>query len=220
MRLSVRNIEGKGVGRIDVRDDVFGAPANPALVHQVVVGHRANARQGTADTKTRARVSGGGRKPRPQKGTGSARAGSTSSPIWRGGGVVFGPHPRSYGHRTPKRMRRMSIVSVLSDKVRDGELIVVDELALEEARTKDLVAVLDALGARVPTLLVADHADRALLRAARNIQRVKTLPPALLNTLDLLNNRTIVMTVGAARKAEETFGGARRRRRGQVRAAA
>jgi large subunit ribosomal protein L4 len=117
-------------------------------------------------------------------------------------------------------MRRLSTVSTLSDKVREGDLILVDELALEQPKTRDLVAVLDALGARVPTLLVADHADSALLQAARNIQRIKTLPPTLLNTLDLLNHRTVVMTVGAARKAEETFAGARRRRRGQAREAA
>jgi len=218
--LLVRNIEGKGVGRIEVRDDVFDAPANPALVHQVVVGQLANARQGTADTKTRGQVSGGGRKPRPQKGSGNARAGSTTSPVWRGGGVVFGPHPRSYRHHTPKRMRRLSTVSMLSDKVREGELIVVDELALEHPRTKDLIAVLDALGTRVPALLVAADADLALLRAARNIQRTKTLPASLLNTLDLLNHRSVVMTVGAVRKAEEILGGARRRRRRQLRVAA
>jgi len=219
VRLSVRNIEGKGVGRIDVRDDVFDAPANQALVHQVVVGQLANVRQGTADTKTRGRVSGGGAKPRPQKGTGRARAGTTSSPVWRGGGVVFGPHPRSYRHHTPKRMRRLSIVSALSDKVREGGLVVVDALDVAP-KTSELLVVLDALDASAPALLIADGADPAVLRASRNIRRIKTLPAALLNTLDLLNYRKVVMTVEAVRTAEALWGGVRRRRRGQTRATA
>ena len=121
VEVKVRNVQGQVVDSIEVRDDVFGVAMNQALVHQVMVGQLANARQGTASTKTRAHVSGGGAKPRPQKGTGRARQGSIRSPQFRGGGVVFGPHPRSYRHRTPKRMRRMSLVAVLSDKVREDQ---------------------------------------------------------------------------------------------------
>jgi len=213
VNLWVKNTQGESVGRIEVRDDVFQVPANPALVHQVVVGQLANARQGTASTKTRAQVSGGGRKPRPQKGTGSARVGSIRNPVWRGGGVAFGPHPRSYRHRTPKRMRRLSLVAVLSDKVRDGDLVVVDELTLEQAKTSELLGILGALDAGVPAMLVAAEPDKSVLRAARNIRRLKALPVSLLNTLDLLNHRKVVITVDAVRKAEEMWGGARRRRR-------
>jgi len=213
VKLWIKNTHGESVGRIEVRDDVFRVPANPALVHQVVVGQLANARQGTASTKTRAQVSGGGRKPRPQKGTGSARVGSTRNPVWRGGGVTFGPHPRSYRHRTPKRMRRLSLVAVLSDKVRDGDLVVVDELTLEQAKTSELLGMLDVLDAGAPAMLVAAEPDKSVVTAARNIKRLKTLPVSLLNTLDLLNHRKVVITVDAVRKAEEIWGGARRRRR-------
>jgi len=213
VKLWVKNTEGESVGRIEVRDDVFRVPANPALVHQVLVGQLANARQGTASTKTRAQVSGGGRKPRPQKGTGSARVGSSRNPVWKGGGVAFGPHPRSYRHRTPKRMRRMSMVAVLSDKVRDGDLIVVDVLTLEQAKTGELLGMLDALDAGAPAMIAAAELDKSLLRAASNIKRLKMLPVSLLNTLDLLNHQKLVITVDAVRKVEEIWGGARRRRR-------
>ena len=213
MKLWVKNTTGDSVGRIEVREDVFGAPANPALVHQVLVGQLANARQGTVGSKTRAQVSGGGRKPRPQKGTGRARVGSSRNPTWTGGGVAFGPHPRSYRQNTPKRMRRLSMVSVLSDKVRDGDLVVVDELKVEEGKTSEMLVILDALGAGAPVMLVAAELDISVLRATKNIKRLKSLPVSLLNTLDLLNHRKVVITVDAVRKAEEIWGGARRRRR-------
>ena len=221
MRISVKNIYGKGVGHIEVKDDVFNAPPNSALVLQVLVGQRANARQGTADTKTRAQVSGGGRKPHPQKGTGRARAGSNTSPIWRGGGVIFGPHPRSYRQRTPKRMRRMSTVSVISNKLRDGELIVVDGFIDDQSKTKDLVSVLDGLiRSRTSTLIVADDNEGGFVRSARNIPKTKTLPATLINTLDLVNHRNVVMTVNAVRKFEELFGGVRRRKHNKAGTAA
>ena len=207
MRLPLRNTTGKSAGSIQARDDVFGVPMNTALVHQVVVGQLANARQGTASTNTRAQVSGGGRKPRPQKGMGLARAGSTRSPVWRGGGVAFGPSPRSYRHRTPKRMRRASLVAALSEKVRQGELVVLKQLTLERPATKEMVRVLQALGVGPSVLLVADGADSAVLRAAQNIPRLKMIPGPLLNTLDLLNHRTVIMTVDAVRKAEELWAG-------------
>jgi large subunit ribosomal protein L4 len=220
VKLTVQNIKGGTVRRIDVRDDVFDAPPNKALVHQVTVGQLANLRQGTAETKTRGNVSGGGRKPRPQKGTGSARAGSIRSPIWKGGGVVFGPHPRSYRQRTPKRMRRLALLSVLSDKVRDGELVVLDSFALEEARTAEMAEVLGALDATSSVLLVVDGSDQGALAASRNIKKLKTLPANLLNALDLMNHRKVIMTVEAVRKAEEIWGGARHSRRDRADAVA
>ena len=205
MKISLRNVEGEVVGSVEVRDDVFGVPMNSPLVHQVMVGQQANARQGTASVKTRAQVSGGGRKPRPQKHTGRARQGSIRSPQWRGGGVVFGPAPRSYRHRTPKRMRRGSLVAMLSDKAGSDQLVVLDELKLDQVKTKDMVSVLHALGAGSSVLLVADGADKSIFRSTRNIPRLKTLPASLLNTVDLLNHRTLVMTLDAVRRVEELW---------------
>lgn len=213
MKIQVRNTRGEIVGDVEVREQVFGMPINPALVHQVMVGQLANARQGTANTKTRGKISGGGAKPRPQKGTGRARQGSIRAPHWRGGGTVFGPTPRSFRQRTPKRMRRLSLVTVLSDKVRESQLVVLDGLALDQPRTKEMVKVLDALDAGPSVLLVADGADKSVLRCARNIPRLKMLPASLLNSLDLLNHRKVVMTLDAVRRAEELWGEPATRRR-------
>ena len=206
MKLRLHNSKGQVVGSVEVSDRVFGAPMNAALVHQVMVGQLANARQGTAKVKTRTQVSGGGAKPRPQKYTGRARQGSIRAPHWKGGGVVFGPTPRSYRHATPVRMRRKAMLSVLSDKAREDELVVVDELTPESPKTREMARVLAALGMRSSVLLVADGAGDATLRSANNIPRVKLLPAALLNTRDLLNHRRIVMTLDAVRKAEELWG--------------
>ena len=207
MRLKVRNVQGEIVDDVTVRDDVFDVPMNEALVHQVVVGQLANARQGTVATKNRSKVSGGGAKIRPQKGTGRARMGSTRAPQWRGGGVVFGPSPRSYRHRTPKRMRRSSLLVSLSDKTREERLVVVDQLLLDPPSTREMAKCLDALGAGAPVLLVGDGTASDVLRAARNIPRVKMLPANLLNTIDIMKHRTVVMTLDAVRKAEEMWGG-------------
>lgn len=207
MKLKVRDVRGDVVDEIEVRDDVFAAPMNKALVHQVMVGQLANARQGTSATKTRGLVSGGGIKPRPQKGSGRSRQGSIRSPQWKGGGVVFGPQPRSYRHRTPKRMRRLSLVCMLSDKARQERLVVVDRLELERPKTKEMMKVLHDLNADSPVLLVADGTGFEVLRAARNLPKVRMRPAFLLNTLELLNHRTVVMTLGAVREAERLWGG-------------
>ena len=213
MKLKLRNTQGKLVGAVEVRDDVFGVPMNPTVVHQVMVGQLANARQGTANTKTRSQVSGGGAKPRPQKYTGRARQGTIRAPHWKGGGVVNGPSSRSYRHHTPKRLKRKSLLMVLSDKVRDDQLLVLENLDTENHKTKEMVRLLDALDAGPSVLLVADGADPSLLRSARNIPKVSTLHASLLNTVDLLKNRTLVMTVDAVRKAEEIWGGPFTRRK-------
>ena len=207
MKLQVKDIKGGSSGEIDVRDDVFGVPEKAALVHQVVVGHLANRRQGTVKTKTRSEVSGGGAKPRPQKHSGRSRQGSIRSPIWVGGGRAFGPNPRSYRKRTPKKMRRLAILSVLSDKVRQGTLVVVDNLDIEDSKTKSMKIVLEALQTTGSALVVTNGRNDNVVRASGNLQRVKTLPANVLNTLDLINKSSIVMTVDAVRKIEETWGG-------------
>ena len=208
MKLELRDLSGAVIDSIEVLDDVFGAPANDPLVHQVMVGQLANRRQGTAKVKTRAEVSGGGAKPRPQKGSGRARQGSIRSPQWKGGGVVFGPAPRSYRQRTPRQMRRESIKIVLSGKVRDRQLLVIENLNLDQPKTKEMAKVLKALSVDSSALVVADGASAEVIRAARNIPRIRTLPAALLNTTELLNARKIIMTLEAVQKAESLWGGA------------
>ncbi len=216
MELQLRNISGEVTGSIEVRDDVFGAKLNSALIHQTLVGQLANRRQGTAKTKTRAEVSGGGAKPRPQKYTGRSRQGSIRSPIWKGGGVTFGPAPRSYKQRTPKRMRRGALISALSGKASEGSLVVVENFDVPEPKTKTVQSVLRNLGAVSSALLVADGADSEVLRAARNIPRLKMGPSHTLNTLDLLNHRTVIMTEQAVRNAEAIWGGRFQRKRTAV----
>ena len=207
MELEVKNLEGEVTGAIAVRDDVFGVEPNIALMHQVMVGQLANRRQGTVKTKSRGEVAGGGAKPRPQKHTGRARAGSIRSPIWRGGGVTFGPRPRSYRHNTPKRMRRGSLVSALSGKAQEGGIVVVEDFDIAEPKTKAVASTLANLGAGASTLLVADGASKDVLRAARNIPRLNMKPSRTLNTIDLLNHRAVIMTVEAVRNAEALWGG-------------
>ena len=208
---------------VEARDDVFAAPMNSALLHQVIVGQLANKRQGTAKVKTRSEVSGGGAKPRPQKHTGRARQGSIRAPQWRGGGVAFGPQPRSYKQRTPKRMKRDAIKIVLSDKARSRNLIVLDDLALDAAKTKNIANILQALKVESSALLVSDDGSGAdIARAARNLPKVRAAPVSLINALDLLNANKVVMTLDAVRKAEAIWGGefARRKQPAEALAAA
>ena len=206
VNIEVKNIRGESVEEIEIQDDVFGVPMNAVLVHQVVVGQLANARQGTAKAKTRSEVSGGGRKPWPQKHTGRSRQGSIRSPLWKGGGVTFGPAPRSYRQRTPKKVRRAAIRMTLSDKVRAGNLIGLESRARDSPKTKDFVAMMQALGLERSVLLVGDGADHNALRAGRNVQGVDMLPADLLNAVDVLNHRTLIMTLDAIRKAEALWG--------------
>ncbi len=202
MQIAVQNSSGDNVDTIMVADNLFDAPMNQALVHQVAVAHMANARQGTSSTKTRGMVSGGGAKPWRQKHTGRARQGSRTAPHWRGGGVVFGPHPRDYSQKIPKKMNRGAIRCVLSEKTRLDKLIVLDGFNISSGKTRDMVGLLSALGVSSPVLLVTDLPQSDLIFAARNIKRVTTLPAAQINVLDLLNHDRLVMTVDAIRKAE------------------
>ena len=207
MIVNVINQNGVDAGEIDVRDDIFGVPEKAALVHQVMVGQLANKRQGTAKTKNRSEVSGGGAKPRPQKSSGRSRQGSIRSPIWVGGGRAFGPTPRSYRQNTPKKMRRIAMLSVLSDKLREGSLVVVEELNLEDGKTKEMAAVLESIGISGSCLIVDEKSNEKVIRGSRNIPQVKTLPASLINALDLLNKKRILLTVPAVRKIEEIWSG-------------
>lgn len=216
MKLNLHNLEGKVVRQINVRDDLFSVPMNAALVHQVAVAQLSNARQGTAKTKTRSQVSGGGAKPRPQKYTGSARQGSIRSPQWRGGGVVFGPDDRNYRRRTSKRMRRQTLQALLSDKVRSNNLVLVEDLAITQKKTSEIVKVLGLLPVSPSVLLLADGVDPTVLRCARNVPKLKMLPASLLNPVDLLSQKSVVMTLEALETIENLWGGSFTRPRPSV----
>ena len=200
VKLPIKNIHGEDAGDLEVRDDVFDVPVKAALVHQVMVGQLANKRQGTAKTKNRSEVSGGGAKPRPQKHTGSSRQGSTRSPVWVGGGRAFGPTPRSYRKRTPKKMRRLALLSVLSDKARHSDILLLDSLELEEGRTKEIGSVLSALEVSGPALIVTDGTNKNLVQSAANIGGLRTLPVQVLNTLELINKKQLIITVDAVKR--------------------
>jgi large subunit ribosomal protein L4 len=216
VELELRNMNGDVVGQIEVRDDVFGAKPNVNVIHQVMVAQLANRRQGTHQAKTRAQVSGGGIKPRPQKYTGRARQGSIRSPQWRGGGIVFGPSPRSYRQNTPRRMKRIALISVLSDKAQSGNLIVVESLDMPSNKTKEMAKALSALGVERSALIVGDGSSPEAIRSARNLPKMETSPAATLSTVDLINAHKLVMTVDAVRKAEELWGGPFVRRKSAV----
>ena len=207
MKLQIKNIQGENTGDLEVRDDVFGVPVKSALVHQVMVGQLANKRQGTAKTKTRSEVSGGGAKPRPQKHTGSSRQGTIRSPVWVGGGRAFGPSPRSYRKRTPKKMRRLALLSVLSDKARHSDLLLLDSLELKEGKTKEIVSILSDLNVSNSALIVTDGTNKKLVQSAGNVGKVRTLPVQVLNTLELLNKKQLIITVDAVKRIEELWGG-------------
>ena len=206
MKIRLLDIEGKSLGHIDVEDHLFGADSNEALVHQVVVAQQANARQGTVGTKNRSAVAGGGRKPWRQKGTGRARHGSIRSPIWKGGGVAFGPSPRSYRQNTPKRMKNAALRCSISSRVRDGDLIIIAKPDLEQAKTKNIANVMKSLKVQGSALLVADGSDPAIFKAARNLEGLKLIPSFKLNSLDVLSKSKIVMTLDAVRNAESIWG--------------
>lgn len=207
MQLSIVNTEGTQTGTLDVSDLLFGVPMNTSVVHQAMVCQRANARQGNSSTKTRGMVSGGGIKPRPQKHSGRSRQGSIRAPQWRHGGIVFGPSPRSYRQRLPKKMRRLAIRCLLSDKVREGQLTVLQVLNFPQPKTKEMQRILAALGATSKVLLVTPQKDEAVVMSARGLQKVKTLPAPNLSVLDILDCDRLVMTVEAVRMVEALWAG-------------
>lgn len=206
-KVVVFNVDGNEVGELQLKDEIFGAEINETLLHQAVVRHQANQRQGTATTKTRAAVRGGGRKPWRQKGTGRARHGSIRSPIWVGGGVTFGPELRSYRQRLPKKARRAALCSALSQKVASGDFLVIDQLNFEEPRTKAVVSLLANLkinGAKA--LIVTENGDRNVVLSARNLPGVGTSRASDLNVYDVLNRSKVIVTKDAVAKIEEVLG--------------
>ena len=202
--VSVYNMEGKEVGTIELNDAVFGAPVNEHLVHMAVVQHLANKRQGTQKAKTRSEVSGGGRKPWRQKGTGHARQGSTRAPQWAGGGVVFAPVPRDYSFKLNKKEKRAALKSVLTSRVQDGKLIVVDELKFDEIKTKNFKAVMDNLKVSKALVVLADNNEKVVM-SARNLASIKTELVGSINVFDILKGDTLVLTKDAVAKIEEVY---------------
>ena len=206
MRVSVRNMAGETVSEIELRDDIFGVEPHEAVMHQAMLRQQANARLGTADTKTRSEVSGGGRKPWRQKHTGRARHGSIRSPIWRHGGIVFGPHPRSYSMRMPRKMRRLALRSALSVKAAAGSLVLLDDLTMQAPKTKDFVAVLDNLQVVSSALVLLPERDANVEVSARNVPDVKTLMATCMNVIDILNHDTLILPVRAVPVIERILG--------------
>ena len=202
--VALYDIKGNTVGEIALSENVFGQPVNESVLHDVVVAHLANCRQGTQSALTRAEVSGGGKKPWRQKGTGRARQGSTRSPQWRHGGIVFAPKPRDYTIRLNKKVKRLAMKSALSSKVNENELLVFDALHLEAAKTKEMVKVLKAVNTE-KALIVLPEKDETVERAARNIPNVKTTLVGTLNVYEILKYEKLILTKASAEKIEEVY---------------
>lgn len=202
--VSVYNMEGKEVGTLELNDAVFGVEVNEHLVHLAVVAHLANKRQGTQKAKTRSEVSGGGRKPWRQKGTGHARQGSTRSPQWKGGGVVFAPTPRDYTIRLNKKEKRAALKSALTSRVQDNKFIVVDEFKFDEIKTKKFQNVMDNLKVSKALVVLGDN-DQNTVLSARNIAGVKTAQAGTINVYDILKYNTVVATKAAVASIEEVY---------------
>ena len=202
--VSVLNTEGKEVEKIELSDKIFGVEINEAIVHKAVVAQLANKRQGTQSTLTRSEVSGGGRKPWRQKGTGHARQGSTRSPQWTGGGVVFAPKPRDYSFKMNKKEKRAALCSALSSKVAESQIIVLDEFKLDEIKTKKFVEVMNNLKAS-KALVVLEGENKNVVLSGRNIPTVKVTATNEINTYDVLKYETLVVTKAAVEKLEEVY---------------
>jgi large subunit ribosomal protein L4 len=196
---------GKTVGSVELSDELFAAPVNAAVLHQVVIAQLAGRRTGTADTKTRGEVRGGGRKPYRQKGTGRARQGSTNAPHYRGGGTVFGPHPRSYEQRLPRKMKRLALRGALTAKFADEAIKIIDTFGLEAIRTRDLAGVLRALEATGRILVVAPGRDQTLVLSARNLPTVEVILADSLNVVDLLNADLILIEQPSLARMQEVY---------------
>ncbi len=203
--VAVLDRTGKEVGKLELSEAVFGIDPNKAAMHDMVVSHLANLRQGTQSAKTRAEVSGGGKKPWRQKGTGHARQGSTRAPQWRHGGIAFAPKPRDYSFSVNKKVRRLAMKSALSSKVLDSELIVLDSLALDEFKTKAVAEVLRALGSEKKALIVLPGADEKIAASSRNIPGVKTALVNTLNVYDILNADKFIVVRDAVAQIEEVY---------------
>ena len=202
--VALYDIKGQNIGDITLSETVFGQPVNAAVMHEVVVAHLANCRQGTQSAKTRSEVSGGGKKPWRQKGTGRARQGSTRAPQWRHGGVVFAPKPRDYTIRVNKKVKRLAMKSALSSKVEENEVIVFDALNIEAPKTKEMVKVLKAVDVNKALIVLADK-DDAVERASANIEGVKTTLVGTLNVYEILKYEKLILTKASVEKIEEVY---------------
>ena len=203
-KVSVYNMEGKEVDTIDLSDAVFGVEVNEHLVHMAVVQQLANKRQGTQKAKTRSEVSGGGRKPWRQKGTGHARQGSTRSPQWKGGGVVFAPVPRDYSFKMNKKEKRAALKSALTSRVQENKLIVIDELKFDEIKTKNFKAVIDNLNVAKAYVVINENDEKVVL-SARNLPNVQTALTNTINVYDIMKGGTVILTKDAAKTIEEVY---------------
>ena len=205
-KLTLLDQQGSQVGDVELNDSVFGIESNEKVLYQAIIMQQASRRQGTHATKNRSAVRGGGRKPWRQKGTGRARHGTIRSPIWVGGGVAFGPSPRSYGFKLPKKMRRLALKSALSNKVKEENTLVVNELSFEAPKTKDFINVLNNLSANEKTLVVTGEVNENVVRSARNLPNVKLITADQVNVLDVVNYNKVVYTQDAVKKLEEVLG--------------
>ena len=203
-KVSVYNMEGKEVDTIDLSDEIFGVEVNEHLVHMAVVQQLANKRQGTQKAKTRSEVSGGGRKPWRQKGTGHARQGSTRAPQWKGGGVVFAPVPRDYSFKMNKNEKRAALKSALTSRVQENKLIVIDELRFDEIKTKNFKAVMDNLNVTKAYVVLNDN-DEKVVMSARNLPNVQTALTNTINVYDVMKGGTVILTKDAAKTIEEVY---------------
>lgn len=204
-KIDVYNIEGKKVSDVELKEEIFGIEPNEDIVHSVLVNYLANQRQGTQSTKTRSEVSGGGKKPWRQKGTGRARQGSIRAPHWVGGGIALGPKPRSYKYRVNKKERRLAIKSILSSKVLENELVVVDAIDFKEIKTKNMVNALTNLKVEGKTLILLPEKNENVQKSARNIEGVKTSLVNTINVYDLLKYTNLVITLDTVKKLEEVY---------------
>ncbi|MFC4405010.1 50S ribosomal protein L4 [Gracilibacillus xinjiangensis] len=204
-KVALFNQSGSQVGDVEISDAVFGIEPNEHVLHDAVLMQRASLRQGTHAVKNRSEVRGGGRKPWRQKGTGRARQGSIRSPQWVGGGTVFGPTPRSYSYKLPKKVRRLALKSALSSKVKEDSLVVLEGLAFDAPKTKEVVAMLSSLNVDAKALIVTADADAVLVKSANNLPNVKVLTVSEVNVLDLLTHDKLVITKEAAEKAGEVL---------------
>ena len=204
-KVNVYNMQGEVVEQIELSENIFGIEINEHVVYEVVKNQLANKRQGTQSTKTRAEVRGGGRKPWKQKGTGRARAGSTNSPIFVGGGVTFGPKPRDYSYKVPKKVRRLALKSVLTSKVQENEIIVIDHLDFNSPKTKDMVNLLARLNADKKALIVMDEKNVNVIKSSQNIPHVQTALVTTMNVYDILKYNSFIITKDAVRNVEEVY---------------
>ena len=204
-KVAVLDMTGKEVGSVELSDAIFGIEPNISVMHDVVVNHLANMRQGTQSALTRSEVSGGGRKPWRQKGTGHARQGSIRAPQWRHGGIVFAPKPRDYSYTLNKKVKRLAMKSAFSEKVLENNLIVLDSMELETYKTKTVISVLDAIGANDKSLIVLPSMDDKIIKSARNIPGVKTSQVNTLNVYDMIGARKLVVLKDAISKIEEVY---------------